>query len=121
MTVDTETVSLRVDLLHKMAILSNLVTDQEERRADIVLCQHIQYSRRVARMRTVVEGESELAAGRIAAPERIGMAGLHPIVEAKKWGCYQWMDSNCLFSLNKTSRRFRGKSLLSDSNLRDGV
>lgn len=40
-TVDSETVSLRVDSLHEMAILSNLVPDQEKCRVDIVFCQHI--------------------------------------------------------------------------------
>src|SRR5690606_34823270 len=69
MTVDSETVSLCMDSLHEMLVLFNLAPDQEKRGADIVLCQRLQHSRRVARVRTVVEGEGELAAGRVAAPK----------------------------------------------------
>ncbi len=84
MAVDSDPMSLRVDSLHQMLILFNLAPDQEKRRADFVLCQHVQHPRRVARMRTIVEGEGDLAARWVAAPERIGVAGLHPCVEAEE-------------------------------------
>ena len=51
-----ELMSALVDLFHKLWVTLNTLPDQEERRMDVVLCQHVQHLRRVARVRTVVEG-----------------------------------------------------------------
>lgn len=77
-TMDSDFMSARVDSLHETLIAFNIFPDQKECRADFVLCQHIQHAWRVARMRTVVEGERDLSAGWVAVPQDVGVAGLHP-------------------------------------------
>jgi len=57
-----ELMSALMDLLHKMWILFNVFPDQEERRMDVMLCQHIQHLRCVARMWAIVKGQCDLAA-----------------------------------------------------------
>ena len=66
--MDSDLMSARVDSSHEVLILFNILPDQKECRADFVLRQHIQYLRRVTRMRTIVEGEGDLAAGSMSAP-----------------------------------------------------
>ena len=61
--VQRKLVSVLMDLSHKIWMPLNLVSDQEECGADVVLRQRIQHLRRVARVRTVVEGQRDLAAG----------------------------------------------------------
>lgn len=77
-TMDSNLMPARVDSLHETLILFDIFPDQKECRTDLVFCQHIQHAWRVARMRTVVEGEGDLAARRVAAPQDVEVAGLHP-------------------------------------------
>jgi hypothetical protein len=55
--------SALMDLPNKMWMPLDILPDQKERCADVMLCKYIQYLRRVAWVRTVVEGQRDLAAG----------------------------------------------------------
>jgi hypothetical protein len=55
--------SVLVDLLHNLRIVLDAAADQKEGRSDVMPCQNIQYLRRVARMRAIVKGQRDLAAG----------------------------------------------------------
>ena len=59
--VDAELMSALVDLRDQMRILLGMLSDQKERSVDVVLRQHLQYLRRVLRVRTVIEGQRDLA------------------------------------------------------------
>lgn len=55
--------SALVEPSHKIWMPLDFVSDQKERGADFMLRQRLQHPRRVARMRTVVEGEGDLGEG----------------------------------------------------------
>lgn len=93
--MDSDLMPASVDSLDETLILFNIFPDQKECRADFVLCQHIQYLRRVARVRTIVEGERDLAAGGVSAPQNIGVAGLHPCVGAEEVRGEHQLTTNC--------------------------
>ncbi len=93
--MDSDLMPARMDSLDEALILFNIFPDQKERRADFVLCQHIQHLRRVARMRTIVEGEGDLAAGGVSAPQDVGVAGLHPCVNAEEVRGEHQLTTNC--------------------------
>lgn len=82
-TMDADSMSVLVDLLHKIWILLHILPDQKERGADLVLCQHLQYLRRVLRVRTIVEGQRDLAAGTISLPQDGGIFFLLSAIEAE--------------------------------------
>lgn len=82
--MDPDLVPASVDSLNEALIFFNILPDQKKCRADFVLRQHIQHFWCVARMRTVVEGERDLAAGWVTAPQDVGVAGLHPCVGAEE-------------------------------------
>ena len=65
-TVQCELVSVLVDLSYKMRITLRLLPDQKERRIDIMFRQNLQHTRRIARMRPIVERQGDLAPGAIA-------------------------------------------------------
>lgn len=76
--MDSDLVPALVDLPHQWFGVLNILSDEEKRRANIMLCQHLQHPRRIARMRAVVEGERDLAAGWVTTPKYFEMAQLHP-------------------------------------------
>ena len=85
--VQRELMSALVDLIHKMRMSLDALSDQKERGADIVLCQNVQHLRRVARMRAIVEGQCDLTAGGIPKKENAGMASLQVLVNGTKEWC----------------------------------
>lgn len=61
-TVDSDLMTALMNFFYEPGIILRILADEKERRTDTVLCEHIQYLRRVAQMRTVVEGQRDLAA-----------------------------------------------------------
>lgn len=76
--------SALMDSSHKLWILLDASSDQKECGEDFVLRQRIQHLRRVARMRTVIEGQRDLAARGISKKENAGMASLQVLVHGAK-------------------------------------
>lgn len=86
MAMQSQLMSALVDLSHKIWILFYALSDQEESSADTVLRQHIQHLGRVARVRTVVEGQRDRGTGRVTKKENAGMASLQVLIHgAKEW------------------------------------
>jgi len=64
-TMQRELVSILMDLFYKMRIAFHALSDQKECRPDVVPCKRLQYARRIPRMRSIVKGQGDLAAGAI--------------------------------------------------------
>ena len=60
-----ELVSVLMDLFHKVRVALRALSNQKERRLDLILCQNIQHLRRVAGMWPIVKGQGDLATGDI--------------------------------------------------------
>ena len=82
--VQRELMPALVNPFHKMRMSLNALPDQKERGVDTVLCQHVQHLGRVARMRAIVKGQGDLAAGGIPKKENAGMASLQVLVHGAK-------------------------------------
>lgn len=76
--MDSDFMPASVDSLYEILIAFNIFPDQKECRVNVMLRQHIQHARRIARVRTVIECQGDLVAGWVAAPQDVGVAGLHP-------------------------------------------
>ena len=59
--MDAELVSALMDLLYKVRVLLGIFPDQKEGSTDIVFCQRLKHLRCIFGVRTIVEGQGDLA------------------------------------------------------------
>jgi hypothetical protein len=82
--VDPDLVPAFVNFTYKVRDAFHIPADQKKRGADTMVRKHIQHTRRIARMRTVVEGQRDRSARFVPMPKRGWVAFLHRTVKLEQ-------------------------------------
>jgi len=82
--MNSNLMSLLVNLPHKIQVPFQTLSDQEKSCLNFILRQNFENSWRVAQMRTVIEGQRDLAVRWIPAPEGCRVFLLDPSVKVKE-------------------------------------
>ena len=83
-TMQGKLMSMSMNLPDNIRVLFGTFSNQEERRAYVISCQHIEQARRIVRVRAIVERKRNFGAGWVTVEQDIGIAVLRSIVQAQK-------------------------------------
>ena len=80
-TMQGKLMSALVNLFYQIWVLFSTFSHYVKSSAHVIFFQNIQHARRIARVRTIVKGQSDLIAGFVAVPQDIWLSSLHCAVK----------------------------------------
>lgn len=83
-TVYCQLMTVLMDLPDDVWVMLRTVSNQKERRAHLMLFQHIQQARRIPRVRAIVKRQRDLGPGRVAVEQDLGIMALGKIIETRQ-------------------------------------